>query len=319
MGRPMARHLVQAGHDVAVWSHTQSKAKKIGDSIQATVCATPAEVAKNKECVFVCLGDTAMSREVILGKDGLVQGASPGLAVVDCSTISPSESCPIAEELHKRKIEFLGAPCSGSKAGAETGTLTFMIGGEKNVFERLRPYFESMGKTLYYCGQLCGRPFPGEGEATGDRLNLDRARGSTCGPPPHAGETDREVAAKLQRRSFSSDVKKRILEETARVSSSKQPLQTLLSPSRTGFRPEMWSSHCSCLKSDHLHRSKRDTLRSIHHRQLRSWMINNFFGVRIPVKAFGRPIRLGGHDTRNGMRKTMVDGRIRLASGAHSH
>jgi 3-hydroxyisobutyrate dehydrogenase-like beta-hydroxyacid dehydrogenase len=152
MGRAMARHLVQAGHDVAVWSHTQSKAKKIGDSIQATVCATPAEVAKNKECVFVCLGDTAMSREVILGKDGLVQGASPGLAVVDCSTISPSESCRMAEELHKRKIEFLGAPCSGSKAGAEAGTLTFMIGGEKNVFERLRPYFESMGKTLYYCG-----------------------------------------------------------------------------------------------------------------------------------------------------------------------
>jgi 3-hydroxyisobutyrate dehydrogenase-like beta-hydroxyacid dehydrogenase len=152
MGKPMAQHLVQAGHDLAVWSHTQSKAKQIGDSIKATVCATPAEVAKDRECVFVCVGDTAMSRDVILGKDGLVQGASPGLAVVDCSTISPSKSCRIAEELHERKIEFLGAPCTGSKAGAEAGTLTFMIGGEKNVFERLRPYFEAMGKSLYYCG-----------------------------------------------------------------------------------------------------------------------------------------------------------------------
>jgi 3-hydroxyisobutyrate dehydrogenase-like beta-hydroxyacid dehydrogenase len=152
MGKPMAQHLVQAGHDVTVWSHTPSKAKQIGDSIQAAVCATPAEVAKNRECVFVCVGDTAMSREVILGKDGLVQGAAPGLAVVDCSTVSPSESCRIAEELYKRKIEFLGAPCTGSKAGAEAGTLTFMIGGEKNVFERLRPYFEAMGKSLYYCG-----------------------------------------------------------------------------------------------------------------------------------------------------------------------
>ncbi len=148
----MAQHLIQAGHEVAVWSHTPSKAKKIGDSIHATVCATPAEVAKDKECVFVCVGDTAMSREAILGKDGLIQGASPGLAVVDCSTVSPSESCRIAEELYKKKIEFLGAPCSGSKAGAESGTLIFMIGGEKNVFERLRPFFESMGKTLYYCG-----------------------------------------------------------------------------------------------------------------------------------------------------------------------
>ena len=93
-----------------------------------------------------------MSREVILGKDGLVQGASPGSAVVDCSTVSPSESCRIAEELRKRKIEFLGAPCTGSKAGAEAGTLTFMVGGEKEVFDRLRPYFEAMGKSLYYCG-----------------------------------------------------------------------------------------------------------------------------------------------------------------------
>jgi 3-hydroxyisobutyrate dehydrogenase-like beta-hydroxyacid dehydrogenase len=152
MGKPMAQHLVQAGHDVADWSHTPSKAKRIGDSIQATVRATPAEVAKNTECVFVCVGDTAMSREVILGKDGLVQGAAPGLAVVDCSTVSPSESCRMAEELHTRKIEFLGAPCTGSKVGAEAGTLTFMIGGEKNVFERLRPYFEAMGKSLYYCG-----------------------------------------------------------------------------------------------------------------------------------------------------------------------
>lgn len=66
--------------------------------------------------------------------------------------ISPSESCRTAEELHKRKIEFLAAACSGSKAGAETGTLTFMVGGEKNVSERLRPFFQSMGKTLYYCG-----------------------------------------------------------------------------------------------------------------------------------------------------------------------
>lgn len=153
MGGPMAEHLAHAGHELSLWSHTERKSKQLAESLHAKFCKTPAEVAKNSECIFLCVGDTAMSQEVILGKDGLIEGAAAGSVIVDCSTVSPSASCRIAKELAKRNIEFLGAPCTGSKAGAEGGTLTFMIGGDKQVFERIRPYFEAMGKNLYYCGE----------------------------------------------------------------------------------------------------------------------------------------------------------------------
>lgn len=151
MGGPMARNLVRAGHEVAVWSHSGGKAEALAKE-GATACATPAEVARRSECVFLCVGNTEMSKEVILGKEGLASGRSGALTIVDCSTISPSESRKISAELAKQGIDFLDAPCSGSKGGAESATLTFMIGGDKAVFERVRPCFEAMGKQLYFCG-----------------------------------------------------------------------------------------------------------------------------------------------------------------------
>jgi 3-hydroxyisobutyrate dehydrogenase-like beta-hydroxyacid dehydrogenase len=153
MGGPMARHLVTGGHDVSVWSHNQKKAKELADSAGARFCSTPAEVAQNSECAFLCVGDTAMSREVILGEKGLAKGAKKGFVIADCSTVSPLESSRMAEELAGLGIEFLDAPCTGSKAGAEGGTLTFMIGGKQEVFAHVKPFFEAMGKTLYYCGK----------------------------------------------------------------------------------------------------------------------------------------------------------------------
>jgi 3-hydroxyisobutyrate dehydrogenase-like beta-hydroxyacid dehydrogenase len=152
MGGPMARHLVMGGHDVAVWSHNQSKAKQLADSVGALFCATPTEVAQNSECAFLCVGNTAMSREVILGEQGLVKGAKKGFVIADCSTVSPLESSRIAAELETLGMDFLDAPCTGSKAGAEGGTLTFMIGGKQEVFTHTKPFFEAMGKNLYYCG-----------------------------------------------------------------------------------------------------------------------------------------------------------------------
>lgn len=153
MGGPMARHLVMGGHTVAVWSHNQKKAKELADSAGALFCSTPAEVAQNSECAFLCVGDTAMSREVILGEKGLAKGAKKGYVIADCSTVSPSESVRIGEDLAALGIEFLDAPCTGSKAGAEGGTLTFMIGGKPEVFAHVKPFFEAMGKSLYYCGK----------------------------------------------------------------------------------------------------------------------------------------------------------------------
>jgi 3-hydroxyisobutyrate dehydrogenase-like beta-hydroxyacid dehydrogenase len=153
MGMPMARRLIEAGHDVGVWSHNAAKARKIADARNAVFCETPADVARHSECVFLCVGDTRMSRQVILGATGLAEGASPELVIVDCSTVSPSESRRVAGELSRFGVHFLDAPCTGSKSGAETGTLTFMVGGPRQVFDRIRPYFEAMGKSLYYCGE----------------------------------------------------------------------------------------------------------------------------------------------------------------------
>jgi 3-hydroxyisobutyrate dehydrogenase/2-hydroxy-3-oxopropionate reductase len=93
-----------------------------------------------------------MSEQVILGKDGIIEGAKAGSVVVDASTVSPSSSLATGEALAAKGIQFLGAPCTGSKPGAEKGTLTFMIGGDKATFEKVKPWFEPMGKNLYYCG-----------------------------------------------------------------------------------------------------------------------------------------------------------------------
>jgi 3-hydroxyisobutyrate dehydrogenase len=152
MGYPMARNLRRAGHEVAVWSHTADKARKLASEEQALFCATPRQVAENAECIFLCVGDTAMTRRVILGEDGIIHGARPGTVVADASTVSPSESRSIGTALKAKGVEFLDAPCTGSTPGAQGGTLTFMVGGDQAVFERVKPYFEVMGKRLYYCG-----------------------------------------------------------------------------------------------------------------------------------------------------------------------
>jgi 3-hydroxyisobutyrate dehydrogenase-like beta-hydroxyacid dehydrogenase len=152
MGAPMARNLLKAGHEVALWSNTQAKAQQLAAEPGGKACATPAEVAQNAECVFLCVGDSTMSEAVILGPAGIKQGARKGLVVVDASTVSPSSSRRTHETLAAAGIDFLGAPCTGSTPGAVNGTLTFMVGGDEAVFQRVRPWLEIMGKKLYYCG-----------------------------------------------------------------------------------------------------------------------------------------------------------------------
>lgn len=152
MGAPMAKRLLGAGHRVTVWSHNGDKAKALARADGADWAATPAEVATASDYCFVCVGDTAMSREVLLGAAGLIEGAREGTVVVDCSTISPMASREMSRALNAKGVHLLDAPCTGSKAGAETGTLLFMVGGDKGVFTQARPIFEAMGTKLYYCG-----------------------------------------------------------------------------------------------------------------------------------------------------------------------
>ncbi len=153
MGYPMAEHLLAAGHSVALWSHTKSKAQKLAKTKGGIYCATPAAVGKRADCIFLCVGNTEMSEAVLLGKKGVIEGIKSKAVVADCSTIAPSAARRIAKAFEKKKAYFLDAPCTGSTPGARGGTLTFMVGGPKKVFEGVRPYFLPMGKTLFYCGK----------------------------------------------------------------------------------------------------------------------------------------------------------------------
>jgi len=152
MGEPMAAHLVKAGHQVTVWSHTTAKCVLFTKKYVCEMAKTPAELAQQSEVIFLCVGDTAQSLRVILGRGGVIDGAQPGSLVVDCSTISPAASKRIARKLGEKQIRFLDAPCTGSQAGAESGILSFMIGGDQETFNNARQFFEAMGKRFYYCG-----------------------------------------------------------------------------------------------------------------------------------------------------------------------
>ena len=152
MGYPMAQHLLKAGRDVALWTHSQAKAVELAKQGKGTACKTPREVAERSDIIFYCVGDSDMSKEVALGPDGILAGARPGSITADCSTISPAVSKQIHAAFAAKGVDFLDAPCTGSKGGAEGATLTFMIGGSQAAYDRAKPFFEIMGKRFYYCG-----------------------------------------------------------------------------------------------------------------------------------------------------------------------
>jgi len=152
MGYPMARHLLEAGHEVALWTHTAAKARELAAKGKGTACATPKEVAQRSDLICYCVGDNAMARAITLGKDGLIEGLRPNSVTADCSTIAVAESIEIGSAFAAKGAHFLDAPITGSKAGAEGGTLTFMVGGDQGAFDRFTPCFDAMGKRTFYCG-----------------------------------------------------------------------------------------------------------------------------------------------------------------------
>src|SRR5271166_848337 len=107
MGYPMARNLIRAGHQVALWSHNTGKAKELAATEKGIFCATPREVGAHAECIFLCVGNGRMSEKVVLGEDGVRAGAKPGTVIADASTVGPSQSRCMAEELSKSGIHFL--------------------------------------------------------------------------------------------------------------------------------------------------------------------------------------------------------------------
>lgn len=152
MGYRMAGHLLKAGHDVALWSHTGSKAQQLAKIGKGTACATPREVAERSDVIFYCVGDTKMARQITVGSGGLIEAVRKDAIICDCSSIAPDASIELNAAFAAKGAHFLDSPVTGSTGGAEKATLTFMVGGNKDVFERAKPFMEIMGKLFYYCG-----------------------------------------------------------------------------------------------------------------------------------------------------------------------
>jgi 3-hydroxyisobutyrate dehydrogenase-like beta-hydroxyacid dehydrogenase len=147
MGRPMAVNLVKAGHEVTIWNRTPGK-----DVPGAVTASTPAEAAKGKEAVWICVSDTKAVQSVLFGPQGAIHGLDTGTVVVDSSTVSPSASLHFMEGLQEKGCEFLDAPVTGSKVAAESGSLIFMIGGDPNTIEKVEPLLRAMGKKVIHMG-----------------------------------------------------------------------------------------------------------------------------------------------------------------------
>ncbi|MHB1358811.1 MAG: NAD(P)-dependent oxidoreductase [Rhodocyclaceae bacterium] len=153
MGRPLALHLARAGHTLHLWARRPASLEPFKD-VTARAHVSAAAVARHAEIVFVMVADAPDVRAVTLDADGIVSGARPGLIVVDMSTINPNAAREIGAELAAKGIEFLDAPVSGGEIGAINAALTIMVGGKPEVFEKVKPLFEKMGKSITLIGEI---------------------------------------------------------------------------------------------------------------------------------------------------------------------
>jgi 3-hydroxyisobutyrate dehydrogenase len=154
MGSHMAANLVRAGHEVTVWNRTREKAVEWSEVHGGTVADTPAQAASQADMVITMVVDGAQVEAVLLGPDGVVEGAPADLLCVDMSTIAPSDTRRIGAALAERGVALMDAPVTGSAPKAEDGTLTIMAGGDRRDFERALPLFEVMGEVIVHVGEL---------------------------------------------------------------------------------------------------------------------------------------------------------------------
>jgi 2-hydroxy-3-oxopropionate reductase len=153
MGKPMARNLMAAGHDLTVYSRTRADVDELAAE-GATAAASPRDVAEACETTIAMLPDSPQVEQVLDGPDGVLAGAAPGSLVVDMSTISPVVTRRLAALAGERRVGYVDAPVSGGDVGARDGTLSIMAGGSEEDFERARPLFEALGKTVVHVGPV---------------------------------------------------------------------------------------------------------------------------------------------------------------------
>ena len=151
MGKPMAGHLVKAGHKVNVFSRSPGPVEELADS-GAVACNSAREVAEKSDMVFIMVPDTPDVDRVLFGSDGVAEGVRKGSIVVDMSSISPIATKGFAQRLESLGVEMLDAPVSGGQLGAQNATLSIMVGGKKEIFEKANPFFELMGQNIVHVG-----------------------------------------------------------------------------------------------------------------------------------------------------------------------
>lgn len=151
MGGPMAGHLLDAGHEVAVYNRTASK----GDELVARGARradSPADAARDADVVVTCVSDTPDLLAVVLGDHGVIEGIRQGAVLLDCSTVSPSAEKQLAEALVGKSVEVVDAPLSGGAEGAKNGVCTAFVGGSEAAFATTKPILEAFCKTITHLG-----------------------------------------------------------------------------------------------------------------------------------------------------------------------
>lgn len=153
MGKPMCKNLLNAGHQLVVCSRTQTSVDELV-AAGATSAPTPKDVAAQVELVITMLPNSPEVKEVILGANGVIEGAQPGCIVADMSSIAPLASQQIAAALAAKGIEMLDAPVSGGQPKAINATLSVMVGGKQEVFDRCVPVFKAMAASVVRVGNI---------------------------------------------------------------------------------------------------------------------------------------------------------------------
>ena len=153
MGLPMAGHILKAGYPLTVYNRTRSKTRALGAE-GAAVAASPSEVAANSRMIITMVSDSPDVQEVVAGSEGVLDGIQSGSVVMDMSTISPQVERDLDRQLREKGCALVDAPVSGGDVGAQNATLAIMAGGDREAFDRAVPIFETMGKTITYCGPV---------------------------------------------------------------------------------------------------------------------------------------------------------------------
>ncbi|NMG64526.1 2-hydroxy-3-oxopropionate reductase [Azoarcus indigens] len=189
MGRPMALNLLKAGHKVHVWTRRQESMAPLLEA-GAQGHASAAEVAALVEVTISMVADAPDVEQVALGAGGVAEGARPGLVHVDMSTIAPAAAQAVAARMAEKGIAMLDAPVSGGEVGAIAATLTIMVGGEQAAFDKVKPLFEAMGKSVTRIGdsgagqvaKACNQILTGVGvAAVAEALNFATRSGVDAG------------------------------------------------------------------------------------------------------------------------------------------